>query len=348
MTDDRLNIPTDWKNALDLCVEGRGYRENELESPFDRFPARAKGVIRDEVWRLARQACGVSVRFKTDAVQLFGDIGFDGAPDSNNERVTPLRDLGLDCYGKADDGRWYWVGVRINRWDYPINRELLDGAFREYRVYLPLGLPVTSLKIGVSKGARFEKTVVDPRKPIVYYGTSIVHGAYVSRPGMAFTSIVSRRLDWPMVNLGFGGNGRLEPEVATHIRDIDAAVYVVDCLPNVDAQSATERLPVFIRLLRERRPDAPILLVGDRLFGDAAFIPARWVTQKTKSEAQRAVYMKLRADGNKNLYLLDARNFFGDDFEGALDGSHPTDLGSMRMADPVEPALRRLIQSLPL
>ena len=49
-------------------------------------------------------------------------------------------------------------------------------------------------------------------KPILFYGTSITHGACASRPGMVHTAILGRHLDRPVINLGFSGNGRMEKD----------------------------------------------------------------------------------------------------------------------------------------
>ena len=349
MTDEILNIPTDWMDARELCREGQGFPEEELAAPWDRFPARAEGVVRDEVWNLSRQPCGVSIRFTSDAAQLFGDIELEGdVASKNNERLTPMRDIGLDCYGRADDGRWYWVGARVNRWDYPLNRQLLDGKHREYRVYLPIGLPVTSLKIGVSQGARFERATPDPRRPVVYYGTSIVHGRlrFPARHGVHLHPVPPAGLAVRQSRLrrkrthGTGGRGTRPGHRRRGLRRRLPTEHRRGHGPGTDAGL---RKPPPGNAAGTRRS----LFVGDRLFGDAAFIPARRTTQRVKSEAQREVFMQLVADGVENLHLLDARNFFGDDFEGTIDGSHPTDLGSMRMADAVEPVLRRLLYRLP-
>jgi hypothetical protein len=40
----------------------------------------------------------------------------------------------------------------------------------------------------------------------------------------------------------------------------------------------------------------------------------------------------LQADGLTNLYYIPGEHLFGDDGEGSVDGSHPTDLGSFRQA----------------
>lgn len=69
--------------------------------------------------------------------------------------------------------------------------ENMDRKEREYMIYLSLYDGVTSLEIGIDKSSFIDKPQVDsPRRgcPIVMYGTSILQGGCVSRPGMAHTS----------------------------------------------------------------------------------------------------------------------------------------------------------------
>ena len=53
--------------------------------------------------------------------------------------------------------------------------------------------------------------------------------------------------------------------------ELDAAVYVIDCLPNMPADQVAERTEPLVRQLRKARPDAAIVLVEDRTY-DFAFL----------------------------------------------------------------------------
>ncbi len=94
------------------------------------------------------------------------------------------------------------------------NHQRACAGEREYAAYLPLYNGVQSMSIGVEKTATFEGLAPRP-KPIVFYGTSITHGACASRPGMVHTAILGRKLDLPVVNLGFSGNGRMDQAVGS-------------------------------------------------------------------------------------------------------------------------------------
>src|SRR5918994_1672547 len=95
---------------------------------------------------------------------------------------------------------------------------------RDSALSLPLYNGVDSLSVGVPPEARFEPLAPRTQKPIVFYGTSITHGASASRPGMVHTAILGRRLDRPVINLGFSGNGRMDAAVGHFLLTIDAAV----------------------------------------------------------------------------------------------------------------------------
>ncbi len=127
---------------------------------------------------------------------------------------------GLDLYVKTENGRWRWLSVgRPTK--YPANSgELvkdLPAGKREYLLYLPLYNGVRSVELGLPKDSTLAKAgpwSSGISKPIVFYGTSITQGGCASRPGMVHTAILGRQLNCPVINLGFSGNGKMEPEMA--------------------------------------------------------------------------------------------------------------------------------------
>jgi lysophospholipase L1-like esterase len=214
-------------------------------------------------------------------------------------------------------------------------------------LYLPLYNRTESLVLGVPQGSSFEALPPLDRKPIVYYGTSIAHGCSASRPGMAFPAILGRRLDYTVINFAFSGAGRMEEEMADLIQEIDAEVYVLDCLPNMTLDHVHERAEIFIRKLRQYRPNVPIILVEDRTLANAWLLPWWQKNHTNKRAAFRKVYDQLVAEGMTGLSYIEGDLLLGDDGDGTVDGSHPTDLGMVRMADAVEPYLRKALGSIP-
>jgi hypothetical protein len=180
------------------------------------------------------------------------------------------------------------------------------------------------------------------RKPIVFYGTSITHGAAASRAGMTHVAILGRKFDRPVINLGFAGNGKMESEVQKFLVEIDAAVFVVDCLPNMVEKEVRERAEACVRQIRGAHPATPILLVEDRNYADGFLIASRRQRNQTSQAALRDAYRKMKADKIANLYYLEGSTLLDADGEDTSDGSHPSDLGFLHQAKAFERVLRTI------
>jgi hypothetical protein len=325
-----------WYDVRDLDVEGKGWAETKAF--FDRLPAKAEGVVRAPVWSLSRQSAGLCVGFATDAT----DIRARWTVTSKNLAMPHMPASGvsgLDLYVKAGGGRWRWLGSARPKEGPTTSATLAAGlpdGRREYRLYLPLYNGVSSVEIGIPGGrvlARAAPRGPAHRKPIVFYGTSITQGGCASRPGMVHTAILGRRLDRPTINLGFSGNGKMEPEMADLLAELDPAVYVLDCLPNMNAQQVEERVEPFVRTLRKARPATPIVLAEERIRDDAFLVSSQPQRNTAKNAALRAAHERLAASGVQGLHYLPGKGLLGDEEEATVDGSHPTDLGFFRMAE---------------
>lgn len=329
-----------WHNVTNWGVEGRVWTDQERMRWFDRFPAAAKNDVTPQVWNLSRSSTGMVCRFRTDSPFIRLKFSLMSA-NLNGTNMSPMGASGFDLYARNDAGQWRWVesnGPRSAEEDVMMVSGLADGE-REYALYLPLRNSPDNLEIGVAESAMFEGLAPREAKPIVFYGTSINHGASASRAGMVHTAILGRWLDHPVVNLGFSGNGRMHAAVGEWLTKIDAAVYVVDCLPNLNAEKVRERAVPLVKQLRAARPDTPIVLVEDRRNTNSWILPARDAHHDANHAALQEAYTKLQEEGVKGLYYIRGDNLLGDDTEGTADGSHPSDLGFMRQATAFHPVL---------
>ena len=331
-----------WHDVRDWGVEGRGF--DDTEKYFDRLPARARGVVREAVWNLSRHSAGMMVRFQTDATSIHADY----AVTSKNLAMPHMPATGvsgLDLYARDDDGSWKWVAV-VRPTAQQMTTKLVDGlrpGTREYAIYLPLYNGTESLRIGVLKSDRFKPLAPRDQKPIVFYGTSITHGACASRPGMPHPAILGRRLDRPVINLGFSGNGRMEKEVGQYLIELDPQVYVIDCLPNMTANQITERTEPLVKQLRAEHPEVPIVLVEDRTYSSSWIRPSQQQRNKTSREAFKAAYQRLLDAGTDLLHYVDGESLLASNRDDTTDGSHPSDLGFFNQANAIEPVLRNAI-----
>lgn len=338
-----------WTDARDLGPEGRGWAEADLASPYDRLPKKAEGRVPVPVWNLSRHSAGLTVRFVADTPAIHLRWTLTSA-DLAMKHMPATGVSGLDLYARDGGGRWRWVACATPNAEGSEQAATIDGLSpgeREWLLFLPLYNGVSSLAIGVPEGASLGEAPPTDAKPIVFYGTSITHGACASRPGMCHPAILRRRFDRPVVNLGFSGAGRMEPEVGALVAEIDAAAYVIDCCPNLSPEETAARTPPLVRQLRAARPSVPILLVEDRRYTDGWIRPSHAARNDGNHAALRAVYDELVAAGVPGIHYLGGDDLLGDDGEGTVDSSHPTDLGFQRQAALFEAALRPLVRPAP-
>ena len=117
-------------------------------------------------------------------------------------------------------------------------------------------------------------------------------------------------MDRPVINLGFSGNGRLEPEVIALMSEIDAKLFILDCLPNLSASDATlyaqvkNKVIESVKQLRQKSTTTPILLAEHCGFSDEAIHPGNRQSYQALNAAQREAYQQLKSTGYNEVYLL--------------------------------------------
>jgi hypothetical protein len=97
-------------------------------------------------------------------------------------------------------------------------------------------------------------------------------------------------------------------------------------------------------MLREAHPNTPILLVEDRNIQTGFLVEARRKANEANHAALREAFATLQAEKVPQVYYLEGANLLGDDGDGTVDGSHPTDLGFTRQAAEFERVLRPVLK----
>ncbi|BCS31915.1 hypothetical protein TBR22_A11180 [Luteitalea sp. TBR-22] len=331
-----------WHRVTPAVVEGKGW--TDTAGDFDRFPKRAKDDVPEAVWELSRQSAGLSVRFTSNATRV--RVRWTVTRDRLALPHMPATGVsGLDLYAR-DAGAWRFVGG-ARPIDSPTNdASVIVGLTpepREFRLYLPLYNGVDRLEVGVPEEASFRFDEPSRAKPVVVYGTSITQGCCASRPGMSYTAILGRRLGVPVINLGFSGSARAEPEVARLLAELDPAAYVLDALPNMTPQQVVERMPALIDIIRAARPHTPIVLVEHLLYPNLRFRKEKASDVAAANASLRQIHEARRKGGDRRITIVPSATLLGSDGDGTVDDSHPTELGFQRMVDGLEPYLRRAL-----
>lgn len=333
-------------------LEGQAW-PNEVKNYYDRLPARAEKNVRKEVWDLSKNSAGLYIKFRTDAGKIEVRYGVSSKSNFAMPHMPATGVSGVDLYAIDYGGRWVWAPGKYHFGDtitYTFSnlepgKEKNDMPF-EYRLFLPLYNTVSWLEIGIPEGKTFIPLPLSTKKPIVVYGTSIAQGGCASRPGVAWTAILERELNRPLINLSFSGNGKLEKPMIDFISEIDAEIYVLDCLPNL-TNLADPELETKIRNavsgLQSKHPAVPILLAEHSLGAVEGVINRKWVNDCTHaSEILRQTFTTMLREGIKNIYLL-TNTEIGFDVNSTVDGIHPADIGMKQYADAYIKSIRKIM-----
>jgi hypothetical protein len=304
-----------------------------------RAPEAVAAATSENVCRLAKNTAGGRVRFSvkgTSCLKLHVE-----SPDPEwTWHISPgTGTFGMDLY---KNGSFNQITFPYKD-DYTFGRWWGEDEEPVLTLNLPISRKISKLLIGVEEGAEIiEAPDYSLKKPIVFYGSSITQGNCSSRPGMSYENILSRKLDFDYINLGFSGSAKGEDAIADYIATLDMSIFVLDYdhnAPNPDHLRGTHE-KMFLKV-REKHPDLPILILTrprpkHKLIGDVA----------TRQEVVRETYENALARGDKNVWYIPGTELIRDEIadDWSVDGIHPTDLGFFSMADAIAPTLEKMIK----
>ncbi|MBE6655553.1 MAG: hypothetical protein E7609_01620 [Ruminococcaceae bacterium] len=211
----------------------------------------------------------------------------------------------------------------------------------EVTIHFPLYHAVRELHIGLKKGATFlPAPAYKSGKRAITYGSSITQGGCTSLPGLAYSNILAMRHGIDLVNFGFSGNAKGEDAICDHIAAQNPDIFIMDYDHNAPTlEHLINTHDRFYRRFRATCPDTPIIMLTapDYDTCPAWFGPRRAVIMKNYRNAVR--------DGDRNLYFIDGKTLLGKKGRDlcTVDGTHPNDIGHMRMADSISRVLKKLI-----
>ena len=345
-----IHAQTRWNNPANNSypvLQNQAW-SSEIGNSFERFPARAEKTVRKLVWDLSHNTAGLAIHFYTNSPEIIVRYKVKGSFAMNHMPATGVS--GVDLYAVAPDGKlkFAWGSYRFGdtvqyKYQNLVSDPKLAKGF-EYRLFLPLYNSIEWMQIGVPDSCYFEFIPVRKEKPVIVYGTSIAQGGCASRPAMGWTNILSRKLNYPVVNLAFSGNGPFEKAVVDLIQEIDAKVFIFDCLPNMGSLTDDEiykRVMEGVQAIRAKH-SVPIILTDHAGHTNDQTDTTKAAAWKRLNIAQKKAYQQLLKNGTKNLYYLD-HDTIAFPADGAVDNTHPNDLGMQAYADAYERLLRKVM-----
>ena len=323
-----------------------GFEWIKKDTVYRRLPVNPDWEIREAVDQLANHTAGGQIRFRTDSRRIL--LKVELRERSGMYHMPATGQSGFDLYVKDDRVQRYLKTTRFPHDTIRYQVEIFkadEKLLRDFTMNFPLYNGVNSVQVGLEKEMVLKSPLPFTRSgKFVIYGTSITQGGCVARPGMAYSNILSRKLDVQFVNLGFSGNGRGEPELAHLINQIQETSFIILDYEANAGETIVNTLGPFVNILREKHPDTPILIMSKIRYANATGGSSAYKSLMNNLDFQKSLVDARKAAGDKNIYFLDGSKVLGDDYdECTVDGVHPTDLGSLRIANGLLSAIKEIL-----
>ncbi|NND96969.1 MAG: hypothetical protein HKN47_06535 [Pirellulaceae bacterium] len=334
-----------WLDPREAPFRITGLKWISSDKVYRRLPVKPDWEIRKAVDSLANSTAGAQIHFQTDSEKILVRVWLPRR--SGMYHMPATGQSGFDLYVGPPGELQYRSTTRFDAGASKYEVTLLDESKQNRNVVLnfPLYNGVQKVQVGLVAGCSLTAPpAFDSEGPIVVYGTSITQGGCAARPGMAYSNILSRRLNLEFVNLGFSGNGKGEPELAKLINQIDnKKMVVLDYEANV-SEDIRNTLENFIDILRFQNPRMPILVMSKILYSRETSGSNDARARQDRAEFQRRLVETKRSAGDQNIFFLDGSTLLGEHaYECTVDGVHPTDLGFLKMANTMEPVIKKIL-----
>ena len=325
-----------------------GFYWLEENNAYVRLPIKSLPTIKninEGVAYHAYDTAGGQIHFVTNSTQLLIKVKL-----LKSNGITWMSDVGqggFDCYLGDDYHNLQFLSVSKflkNNTEYEATL-FKDLSEKERLVVLnfPLYNGVVELEIGLDKNSILKQPPNLMNEKIVIYGTSIVQGGCVNRPGLAYSNILSRLLSCETINLGFSGSAYGEEELAYLVSSIEnVKLFILDyeanASPNNTYQSSLEN---FIKIIRSRHPNSYILVCSQIIFNRELFCSKTKDLRMSNLQFQDSLIKTMQLTDNKLLFL-DCSNIFPKRYsEYTVDGIHPNDIGMEKLAMAIYQKIRQ-------
>ena len=306
---------------------------------YVRLDPMVAATVNSGVKNLNYNTSGGCVRFVTDSsrIAIIAKRDTTYGPD----HMTYVLVAGFDMYADGVYATTFRPGPKATgEQSYESSHSFGSRHERLITINFPAYGPVSELLVGVESDAKIQHAPDYTYEcPVVFYGSSVTQGGCASRPGLVYSSVLSRMLDANVKNLGFSGSAKGETAMAEYIAGLYMSVFVMGYDHNAPTpEYLSETHEPFFKLIRERRPDLPIVLITRPQF-------AKSYERDSRLKVVKQTYENAIAAGDKNVYFVptpDSLAPIGN--EGTVDGCHPNDLGFWHMAQGLYPVLKKILE----
>lgn len=299
-----------------------------------RIPEDVAKNTNDGVYSQRTYAAGVRLRFSTDSSRIAIRAEYGNHHEPTCMSVCGI--FGFDLYKCDDSGTEKFVHTYRPPADFD-HQTLANDPYRTndngityYTLNFPLFSEVKKLYIGIDDNSVLKRGMEYKNSlPVVFYGSSITHGAAASRPGNTYESFISQKYNMNYTNLGFAGAAKAEETMANFLASLKMSIFVSDYDHNAPTPEYLENTHYNLyKIIRQKNPDIPYVMISKPNFIHNPEVSAK------RRDIIKASYERAVANGDKNVYFIDGETLLKGEFEESctIEGIHPNDIGFLRMS----------------
>ncbi len=348
------------------CIGAQHLESSSTGLRPNRLPLWTHPQVPDGLGVMARIPSGVRLQFQTASknvglellvTRMLGQskvsVNLEHEGELHEAQVTSGNRIVLDASEPA--------GYKVERGSSEIAwfRGLLPGM-KNLQLWLPHNAYVEMRNLHIDDDCSVT-CFADSRPCWVHYGSSISHCMEAQMPAETWPAVASRRLQYSLINLGFGGQCHLDPFVARTIRDLNAQIISLKVGINiVNMDSLRERVfsPMFhgfLDTIREVHQTTPLILCSpiycpsaetkpgptipnsqgrfETIEGFEALRQGCLTLQRIRTLMEEIVAAR-RKKGDSNLHYVNGLELFGSaDSDDLPDDLHPNPAGYIRIGE---------------
>ena len=329
-------------NPVFLDLTKPPFRLHGFSEPYRRVPETVAGATSESVADLAAMSAGGRVRLRTDSDYIV--IHAEIAATLRNPQDSEITTTGFDLY-QMENGSYHFLGLMSPSQGegktYVESRVRLKPGMKNLMLHFPLFAKVKSACIALREGCELESASdYTYPVPVVFYGSSIVHGVGAGRPCSNYPAIISRRLDCDFINLGFSGAAKAEIPMIDYLASLPMSVLVYDYDHNAPDEDYLQKTHYAgYERFRAAQPDTPVIMASR----------VDYHSDRPSDETRRGIilesYRRGLAAGDKNLWFVDGSTIYSPELhsESTSDDCHPNDVGYLAMADAIGAAVKEAL-----
>ena len=336
---EKLTVHNARKEPFQIC----GLYQPKNVGIFRRMPTEVAEKVSKRVHLLHTNTAGGRLRFVTDSPYIavgaiYPPMEF---PSARTAAFAAASAFSFDLYADGKYCRILWPMELVQRgsvvsFDIPDGQyesfyELGEKKHRQITLHFPSFVNISDVYIGLQEGSVLEAAPeYVNEKPVVFYGSSITQGACASHPGNIYQNILSRKLNFDYLNLGFASGAKAEDAIIDYLCTLDMCMLIFDYDHNARDLAFLENthLPA-LRKLRAAHPNIPFVVLSR---------PNREPTEEKALERAKLIKENcqiIAKEGNAPVHFIDGQSIFHshDSEMMTIDGTHPTDLGFYCIAE---------------